>query len=252
MDTNPATTDWINLTSDAAQDVDPAWSPNGSKIAYTSSGDIYVMDAADGGNETPVDTTPRQDVKSDWQPNPPTCDEAFEGTNDADILTGTPADETICGLGGNDIIDGGGGEDVIMGGDGNDTLAADFGRPLVTARATLNGGAGNDTASFAGSATSVEASLVTGFAQSPDTAPTEGVALIGVENLAGSPLGDTLTGSAAANRLVGGDGADELLGSGGKDRITSRDGARNDTVNGGPGTDTCTTDRREVSIRSCE
>lgn len=139
-----------------------------------------------------------------------------------------------------------------MGGDGNDTLAAEFGKPLLTSRATLNGGTGNDTASFAGSATSIESSLITGFAQSPETTPTEGVAFVGVENLTGSGLNDGLIGSNAANRLVGGAGADELLGLGGKDKINSRDGAKNDTVNGGSGTDTCTTDRREVSIRSCE
>jgi Tol biopolymer transport system component len=243
-----------NLTNGSGGGAQPAWSPDGGRIVYQRSDgtdrNIYVMDAS-GANKTPVDTTPRTDQKPDWQPNPPTCD--VSGDGDADTLTGTPADETICGLGGNDTINGGGGNDIIMGGDGNDTLAADFGRPLVTARATLNGGAGNDTASFAGSATSVEASLVTGFAKNPDASPLEGVALVGVENLAGSPLGDALTGSNAANRLVGGDGADTLLGLGGKDNINSRDEKmRNDTVNGGPETDKCRTDRREASIRSCE
>jgi Tol biopolymer transport system component len=302
MDTNPATDDAVNLTDDTTtpvyqyNDEDPSWSPDGTQIAYSTIGDVWKMDSstganktnltdgsgggarpawspdgsrivyrraevpasggnniwvmdANGANKTPVDTTPRTDQNPDWQPNPPTCD--VSGDGDADTLTGTPADETICGGGGNDIINGGGGEDIIMGGDGNDTLTAEFGTPLLTARATLNGGAGNDTASFARSTTAIEASLVKGFAQSPDTAPTEGVAFVGVENLTGSPLGDTLTGSNAANKLVGGDGPDELLGLGGKDRITSRDDARNDKVNGGPGTDTCLTDRREVSIKSC-
>lgn len=242
-----------NLTGGSGGGADPAWSPDGSRIVYKRSDgtdrNIYVMDA-NGANKTPVDTTPRTDQKPDWQPNPPTCD--ITGDGDADIITGTPADETICGGGGNDNINGGGGEDVIMGGDGNDTLAADFGRPLLTTRATLNGGAGKDTATFSGSDTPAEASLVTGFAQSPDTSPLEGAALVGIESLSGSPFGDTLTGSNASNKLQGFGGADDLLGLGGKDSINSRDGAKNDTVNGGPGTDTCTTDRREISIRSCE
>lgn len=245
MDANPATNDWINLTSDAAQDLDPAWSPNGSKIAYTSSGDIYVMDAADGDNETPVDTTPRQDVKSDWQPNPPTCDPTVSGDGGDNILTGNPLeDEVICGFGGNDSINGQDG-DILMGGDGNDELS------VAAGRATLNGGAGKDTASFKGAATEIEASLISGFARRIGTSPLEGVALVDIENLTGSPLGDTLTGSNTPNKLVGGDGADTLLGLGGKDNINSRDGAKNDTVNGGSGTDRCATDRREVSIRSC-
>jgi predicted ATPase/DNA-binding SARP family transcriptional activator len=239
-----------NLTINSGGGQNPAWSPDGNSIVYVRSGDIYVMDADDGGNKTAVDTTPRQDVKPDWQPNPPTCD--ITGTNGDDNPTanpafaGTPAAETICGLGGNDVINGGGGNDILMGSDGNDTLVVPAGR------ATLNGGSGKDAASFAGSSTSLTASLITEFAQRDGTDPLEGAALVGIENLTGSSLGDALTGSNKANKLVGGDGADELLGLGGKDRINSRDGVKNDTVNGGPGTDTCTTDRREVSIRSCE
>ena len=234
-----------NLTINSGGGQNPAWSPDDNSIVYVRSGDIYVMDADDGGNKTAVDTTPRQDVKPDWQPNPPTCD--ITGTNgDNTTLTGTPADETICGLGGNDVINGGGGNDILMGGVGNDTLVA------ASGRGTFNGGEGTDTASFSGSATSIEASLVKGFARRLTTNPLEGVALVGMENLTGSSLGDSLTGSGAANRLVGGDGADEILGLGGNDKLISRDGRKNDTVNGGPGTDRCTTDNREISIKSCE
>lgn len=125
-----------NLTRGSGGGADPAWSPDGSRIVYKRSDgtdrNIYVMDA-NGANKTPVDTTPRTDQKPDWQPYPPTCD--VSGDGDADTLSGTPADETICSGGGNDIINGGGGNDIIMGGDGNDTLAAEFGRPLLNARA---------------------------------------------------------------------------------------------------------------------
>jgi Ca2+-binding RTX toxin-like protein len=232
-----------NLTDGEGGGRYPAWSPNGNSIVYTRSGDIYVMDAADGGNKTAVDTTARQDITPDWQPDPPTCD--VTGDGDADTLTGTPADETICGLGGNDSINGGGGDDIIMGGAGNDTLVAS------SDRTTMNGGTGSDTASFAGSTTSIEASLPTGFARRAGTSPIEGAALVGIENMTGSSLGDELTGSNTANKLIGGAGRDELIGLGGKDRINSRDGAKNDTVHGGSGTDRCTTDKREVSIKSC-
>lgn len=242
-----------NLTINSGGGKNPAWSPDGSSIVYArvdvtngvNNQNIYVMDAADGGNKTPVDTTLRKDEKPDWQPNPPTCD--ITGTNgDNTTLNGTPADETICGLGGNDVINGGGGNDILMGGDGNDTLVVPAGR------ATLNGGAGADTASFAGSATDIDASLITEFAQRVGTNPLEGAALVGIESLTGSGLDDVLEGSNKANKLVGGAGADTLLGLGAKDTLNSRDGVnRNDTVNGGGGDDRCITDNREAEIRSC-
>jgi hypothetical protein len=112
---------------------------------------------------------------------------------------------------------------------------------------------GVDTASFAGSQASIEASLTTGFATRLGTNPLEGSSLVEVENVVGSSLDDTITGSAAANALTGGAGADTLLGLDGNDKINSRDNKnRNDTVNGGPGKDRCTTDDRELSIKSCE
>jgi Ca2+-binding RTX toxin-like protein len=198
---------------------------------------------ANGANQGPIDTNAAHDISPDWQPASPTCD--ISGNANANTLNGTTADETICGLGGNDVINGVGGNDLLLGGDGNDTLVVPAGR------ATLDGGAGKDTASFVGSATPVQASLTAGFARRVGTEPLEGVALLSVENLTGSSLGDELTGSNTANKLVGGDGADELLGLGGKDNINSRDARKNDTVNGGSGKDRCTTDRREVSIKSC-
>lgn len=256
MDTDPATKDWTNLTDgNLGVDVTPAWSPDGTSIAYVAASgstdrNIYVMNANVAGSGSAIDTTVAHDIAPDWQPNPPTCD--ITGTSGNDNPTtnpafvGTTADETICGLGGNDVIDGGGGNDILLGGDGADTLVVPSGR------ATLNGGAGNDVASFAGSATSIEASLLTAFAQRVGTTPLEGAALVGIESLTGSGLDDDLTGSNAANKLVGGAGADTLLGLGGKDTLNSKDNInRNDTVNGGAGSDKCVTDTKEASITSC-
>lgn len=64
------------LTNDAAQDVDPAWSPDGKRIAFasdragTSEGDldIYVMDA-DGSNVVRRTQTGRWNTAPAWSPD---------------------------------------------------------------------------------------------------------------------------------------------------------------------------------------
>ncbi|CAA9402662.1 MAG: tolB protein precursor, periplasmic protein involved in the tonb-independent uptake of group A colicins [uncultured Rubrobacteraceae bacterium] len=231
----------VSDTDNFTSEFEPAWSPEGNKIAYVlvrtgdTNQDIAVMDP-DGTDEAAIDTgdDTRKDEKPDWQPIPActiTGSGAISGTPSKDVICGGASNDTINGADGDDIILGNGGNDSLVGGDGNDTV---------------NGGIGVDTVSYPG-ATPVRANLTTEFATGVGSD-----ILLGIENLKGSGAGDTLTGSAVANTLVGGDGADELLGVGGKDKINSRDRAKNDTVNGGPGTDACTTDTREVSIRSCE
>ena len=104
------------------------------------------------------------------------------------------------------IADGGEGNDVILGTLGNDTL---------------NGGNGNDTASFlnafsGGSTTGVTVDLTKqGAAQ--DTVAAGMDTLIGIENLIGSALNDTLIGNADANVIEGGMGNDTLVGGAGND-----------------------------------
>jgi dipeptidyl aminopeptidase/acylaminoacyl peptidase len=63
-----------NLTNNPAQDGSPDWSPDGTKIAFTSnrrSGvtyDIVVMNA-DGSGQTEVTTDPADDVDPNWSPD---------------------------------------------------------------------------------------------------------------------------------------------------------------------------------------
>jgi WD40 repeat protein len=52
---NPDGSNQVNLTNSAAAERDPAWSPNGTQIAFSSNG-IHVMNA-DGSGETPVANT---------------------------------------------------------------------------------------------------------------------------------------------------------------------------------------------------
>jgi Tol biopolymer transport system component len=248
-----------NLTNDnGTNDKRPSFSPDGTRILFESDRgstniELYTMSAANGSGLQRLTNNGILDENPDWGVARPQCattdgapNSSLQGTASADTLTGTPGNDIICGLEGNDTIDGGGGNDIILGDAGNDRLvgAAD--------KDTLNGGAGTDTASFAGSTQSIEASLVSGFAKRAGTTPEEGVALVGIENITGSSLGDTLSGSGDANTLTGGKGADELLGLGGNDRLDSRDGInRNDSLNGGAGTNRCITDTREASIRNC-
>jgi len=126
---------------------------------------------------------------------------------------------------------------------GNDLLLSGSGPDV------LDGGSGNDTVSFAGLATGVNASLLTGRAQAG--AATD--YLFSIENLVGSPHADVLVGNGVANVLDGADGADLLQGGAGNDSLFGGNaddslaggngddildgGAGNDTLNGGAGND---------------
>jgi dipeptidyl aminopeptidase/acylaminoacyl peptidase len=66
---NPDGTGLTNLTNTPeANEVDPAWSPDGGKIAYTREDDIWVMNA-DGGDQTNLTQTLRPDFGADWAPD---------------------------------------------------------------------------------------------------------------------------------------------------------------------------------------
>ena len=58
-------------TDDPADDLRPAWSPSGTKIAFrslrTNAGDIYVM-KADGSKQEQLTDDPAMDAYPDWQP----------------------------------------------------------------------------------------------------------------------------------------------------------------------------------------
>ncbi|HEV2745764.1 MAG TPA: calcium-binding protein, partial [Allosphingosinicella sp.] len=127
---------------------------------------------------------------------------------------------------GDDTLDGGGGDDRLEGGEGDDLLIGGGGNDL------LNGGAGNDTASYAKATGRVTVRLDAPRGQLTLAGTDE---LLGVENLIGSGFDDDLGGDAAANRLEGGEGDDRLGGGGGDDRLVGGAGA--DLMAGGGGND---------------
>src|SRR5690242_4087595 len=124
------------------------------------------------------------------QAAPSVC--TITGTPGNDTLIGTAGDDVLCGLGGDDTLDGGGGDDVLLGGPGDDTL---------------RGGAGQDTASFENATAPVAVDLTAGTARG-DGADT----VSDVENVIGSPQGDSITGDAGSNRLDGAGGDDTITG----------------------------------------
>src|SRR5206468_569567 len=124
------------------------------------------------------------------------------------VIVGLGGDDRISALGGDDLVCGGDGNDLLVGGEGNDRLAGEGGNDVLVAGLgddELLGGAGLDRASYRSAAGGVVVNLAAG------TASGEGAdTLSGVEELAGSPLGDSLTGSNQPNQLAGGDGDDNL------------------------------------------
>ncbi len=118
---------------------------------------------------------------------------------------------------------------VADAGDGNDFLQG------TIANDVLNGGAGNDTASFVnafsgGSTTGVTVDLNRqGVAQNTVAAGID--TLTGIENLIGSQNDDTLIGDANANVIEGGLGNDTLVGGAGNDTASYAGATTGVTVN---------------------
>ena len=127
------------------------------------------------------------------------------------------AASTACGAGsaatrsaggaGNDALKGEAGDDVLAGGLGADTLV---------------GGDGSDTASYQDSPLGVTIDLGTNQNRFGEA---QGDILSGIENLAGSAMGDRLTGNIGADALSGAGGNDLLTGGSGADMLTGGAGA---------------------------
>lgn len=182
-------------------------------------------------------------------------------------FVGMAGDDTMSGLAGPDFFQGGEGNDAMDGGDGGDEIDPGPGDDSIV------GGPGYDRVSFWGSpqAVAVDLSAGTVTGDGSDTIAT-------IEEVFGSPFGDTITGDGQANELygdagsqgcfidgepcpfgddvihggggtdfvAGGPGDDQLFGDDGDDRVDGWDGddhldggAGTDDLAAGDGTDTC-------------
>ncbi len=98
-------TDQMRLTTNAAADRSPAWSPDGTKIAFaskrTGNGDIYVMNA-DGTGQRRLTTNAAADRSPDWSPDGTKIAFASKRTGNGDIYVmdgqrPDAADDQPCG-----------------------------------------------------------------------------------------------------------------------------------------------------------
>jgi Ca2+-binding RTX toxin-like protein len=156
-------------------------------------------------------------------------DQVGDGTEEDDLLIGSPIDDYLFGKGGNDVIEGRASDDVLDGGPDNDLLKGEAGNDRLiggTGKDRFIGGLGDDTFVVDRTDEIVTEALDEGI----DTVETSVDFTLPdhVENLVLMGSGPTTgTGNALGNVITGSDQNEVLLG---------RDG--NDTLDGGLGIDT--------------
>lgn len=178
--------------------------------------------------------------------------DSFDGGNSRDMVSYAYAPEGVIvdlakgkGLGGQALgdtyfaierITGSSFPDLLIGGSGADEFRGlggdDWFVGSGSGRDRFDGGAGNDTVSYAFSKTGITASLLLGRGSVGDATSDR---YANIENLTGSSFADRITGDHGANVLRGLGGKDRIFGNGGDDRITG--GGSDDVIDGGEGQD---------------
>jgi serralysin len=200
-------------------------------VTYLADGSLQIVDlrtAAPDGKDIAsnlewfqfLDATFSFDEMKSNASTPSIVTEPVSGDPSAMSLVGTTGNDTLYGEVGNDVLSGLSGNDVLHGGAGSDQL---------------NGGKGTDNVSYAASAGSVLADLLSGNGNGGDAS---GDVYASVENITGSAHSDALRGNNSSNTIRGGDGNDTILGRGGNDTLSG--GLGDDTLHGQAGRDVLT------------
>ena len=180
-----------------------------------------------------------------------------ESTGGDNRLMGGGGNDEIYGGSGDDELDGGAGNDALFGGAGDDELDGGAGDDTLTGGAggdSFTGGDGEDTVSYANALdekVTVDLARTAGAAAEDASNPSHSdgdyFPAGDVENVIGSPRGDTINGDDNANKIWGGAGADTLNGADGDDTIDGGPGG--DGIDGGDGEDTVTYANSEAGVR---
>jgi Ca2+-binding RTX toxin-like protein len=158
-----------------------------------------------------------------------------EGSDGADVITGSGLPDMILGEIGADVIAGGGGNDVIYGGDGADDINGGNGNDII------DGGIGADAMSGGAGTDTLKESADVDFLLTDTTLTGVGADTLNAferVKLAGGVGANTIDASTftGSTFLFGGPGNDVLIGGTGDDVLKGSLGA--DAMNGGAGTDT--------------
>jgi CHRD domain/RTX calcium-binding nonapeptide repeat (4 copies) len=166
-------------------------------------------------------------------------DDNGEGTNVADDIFGAGGNDTLAGLGGTDRLYGESGNDRLEGGAGADIIS---------------GGSGTDTASYAGSAATVQVFM---YNTAYNTGDALGDTFTSIEALEGSANIDILVGGFLGDSIFGGNGGDWLDGTYGGDSLYGQDGndslvsrLQADTLDGGADFDFARYDYADAALRA--
>jgi Ca2+-binding RTX toxin-like protein len=223
-----------NLTNNVAADFDPAFSPDGTKIAFTSGRDgdaeVYVMDA-DGQNPTRLTTNTAFDSQPDWGPlqDDPLTIAVVAGSQSQSACLGYNTGRITLQLGGAD-------EASTLSATSSNT------RLVPVSNVTFSGSGETRTATIKTRQGTTGTSTVTITLTDGQTS-----ASVPVRVQAKGDGRDTLNGTGGADLLLAQNGndtlsalgaSDVLCGSNGNDRLSG--GSEADTFDGGSGTDIAT------------
>lgn len=224
---------------------------NTSFVTCTGNATVVTVTGGEGSDDIVVDPSV-----------PASAHVRINGNAGSDTLVGGAGDDVLeagenynSPDSGNDTLEGNGGSDVLYADPGADMLKGGAGNDLLVNAVpvcqgnTYDGGAGEDTVSYARSKANLTVTL--GGTGGPPGCGTPDQVLGDNESLEGSDGPDTLIGDNGDNSLLGHLGADTLIGKGGDDFIDAIDGQHDKKIDCGPGEDEAQKDPNDPDPISC-